>query len=79
MSEIIDAAELSKRWAVPESWIRSKVKPSRTPTAQMIPHIRLGKYCRFEWGSPALEQWLSRHRQGAQEKTRLVPGGLKKG
>jgi hypothetical protein len=68
MTEIIDAPELAKRWRVPESWVRSKVKPSRTPTAQQIPHVQFGRYVRFEWNSPALEAWLARHREGSQEK-----------
>jgi len=66
--EIIDAPELAKRWNLPESWIRSRVKPSRTATAEQIPHLKCGHYLRFEWGSPALDQWLARHREGAQEK-----------
>jgi hypothetical protein len=65
-NEIIDAPELAKRWRVPESWVRSKVKPSRTATGEQIPHLRFGRYCRFEWGSPALETWLARHRAGAR-------------
>jgi hypothetical protein len=65
VSEILDSGELAKRWHVPESWIRSKVRP-RTPTARQIPHVRFGRYIRFEWGSPELEEWLSRHREGGQ-------------
>jgi len=68
MSEIIDAVELAKRWCVPESWIRSKVKPSRTATAEQIPHVQFGRYVRFEYGSPALEAWLARHREGGNGK-----------
>lgn len=64
--EIIDSAELAKRWCVPETWIRSKVR-SRTPTAEQIPHLQLGRYVRFRWGSPKLEAWLERHSEGAQE------------
>ena len=33
------------------------------PSADRIPHLRLGKYVRFRWGSPELAQWLAR-RQG---------------
>jgi hypothetical protein len=63
-TEIIHAVELSKRWHVPESWVRSKVR-SRTKIAEQIPHLQLGRYVRFEFGSPALEAWLARHREGA--------------
>jgi hypothetical protein len=64
--EVIDSGELAKRWALPESWIRSKVKASRTATAKQIPHLQLGKYVRFEWGSEALENWLALQREGKQ-------------
>lgn len=64
MAEIIDAPELAKRWNVPESWVRSKVR-ARTATKEQIPHLQLGRYVRFEWGSSALEMWLARHREGA--------------
>jgi len=74
--EIIDSAELAKRWHVPESWIRSKVR-SRTPTAEQIPHVQFGRYVRFEWGSAALEAWLARHRVGTQINP-PSQGGLKK-
>lgn len=63
--EIIDSGQLAKRWGVPESWIRSKVR-AHTPTAEQIPHLRLGRYVRFEWGSPALEAWLAQHREGGK-------------
>lgn len=64
-TEIIDSIELARRWQVPVSWVRSQVQPSRTPTAEQIPHVQFGRYVRFEWGSPALEAWLAGHRQGA--------------
>jgi hypothetical protein len=43
--EVIDSAELAKRWVVPETWVRDQV---RTRTQDPIPHVRLGKYIRFE-------------------------------
>ena len=60
--EIIDCAELAKRWRLPESWVRGKVKPSRTPTAQQIPHVQLGRYVRFDWASPELAEWIAKQR-----------------
>jgi hypothetical protein len=60
--ELVDSAELSKRLKVPESWIRSRTR-GRTPKAERIPCVRLGRYVRFEWGSPQLEAWLARQRQ----------------
>jgi hypothetical protein len=60
--ELVDSGELSKRLKVPESWIRSRTR-GRTPKAERIPCVRLGRYVRFEWGSPRLEAWLARQRQ----------------
>lgn len=60
--ELIDAEELAIRWKVPESWIRNRTR-SRTPKEERIPCLRLGRYVRFEWGSPRLLDWLGRNRQ----------------
>jgi hypothetical protein len=57
--ELIDASELAMRWCVPESWIREQ---TRSRCADAIPHLRLGRYVRFEWGSPELAAWLARRR-----------------
>lgn len=62
--EVIDAPELAKRWRVPESWVRSRVKSSRTPSGEQIPHLQLGRYVRFCWGSPELRAWLEKHIEG---------------
>jgi len=59
--ELIDSAELAKRWRVPESWIRNHTR-SRTPKDQRIPCVRFGRYVRFEYGSTQLEEWLARQR-----------------
>jgi hypothetical protein len=60
-SELIDAVELATRWRVPESWVRNHTR-ARTPKDERIPCIRLGRYVRFEWGSPQLTEWLARKR-----------------
>jgi len=60
--ELIDSAELANRWKVPESWIRNHTR-ARTPRDERIPCIRLGRYVRFEWGSPLLTEWLAKKRQ----------------
>jgi hypothetical protein len=59
MFEIIDSRELAKRWCVPESWIRDR---TRTRTTDPIPHVRLGRYVRFEWVSPELSEWWAARR-----------------
>jgi hypothetical protein len=64
--EIIDSTELAKRLGLPESWLRSATR-ERTPRDRRIPCYRFGRYVRFEWGSPALEEWLAKHRAGSSK------------
>jgi len=58
MYEFIDSQELARRLTVPASWIRDQV---RARSQDPLPHVNLGKYVRFLWGSPALELWIQRH------------------
>lgn len=55
--EFIDCMELARRLAVPTSWVRDQV---RTRSQDPLPHVNLGRYVRFLWGSPALELWIRR-------------------
>jgi hypothetical protein len=55
--EFIDSRELARRLTVPASWIRDQV---RARSEDPLPHVNLGKYVRFLWGSPALERWIRR-------------------
>jgi hypothetical protein len=65
--EIIDSVELARRWVLPASWVREQVrKQARDP----IPHIRFGKYVRFRWGSPELNDWLHRRMVNAHTPAR---------
>jgi hypothetical protein len=57
--ELVDSAELACRWRVPESWIRNHTRAC-TPKDERIPCVRLGRYVRFEWGSPRLAEWLAK-------------------
>ena len=70
-TEIIDSAELAKRWNVPESWVRDQ---ARGRTQDPIPHLRFGKYIRFEYGGESLQQWLARHRTPTKQSR--TEGGL---
>src|SRR5215510_3495085 len=56
--EVIDSTELAKRLNVPETWVRSRTNAKRT--SDPIPHLRLGRYVRFPWGSSELRDWLDR-------------------
>ncbi|HEV3276030.1 MAG TPA: helix-turn-helix domain-containing protein [Terriglobia bacterium] len=59
--EMIDSDELAARLGVPPSWVRNRTR-SNTPTQDHIPCVRLGRYVRFEWLSPQLEEWLAGRR-----------------
>ena len=56
--QVIDSTELAKRLNVPESWVRSRTNRKRT--VDPIPHYKLGRYIRFNWGSAELLDWLNR-------------------
>ena len=60
-TEVIDSAELAKRWNLPASWIREQ---TRSRALDPIPCLRFGKYVRFVWNDPALLKWLERRRSG---------------
>jgi hypothetical protein len=62
--EIIDSTELAKRLGVPESWVRDQV---RSRAQDPIPHLRFGKYIRFEYGGEPLLQWLARRRTSTKQ------------
>ena len=44
-SELITAKELAKRLNVPVSWIYRRTRLGQ----EAIPHVRMGKYVRFDW------------------------------
>ncbi|PYV52765.1 MAG: hypothetical protein DMG98_23305 [Acidobacteria bacterium] len=56
---IIDSNELARRWKLPATWIREQ---TRSRALDPIPHLRMGRYVRFEYGSPDLAKWLERRR-----------------
>jgi hypothetical protein len=55
--EFLDSKQLAERWNVPVTWIRERVRRRETDP---LPHVRFGKYVRFRWGSPELEDWAER-------------------
>jgi len=57
--ELLTAEELAERLRVPVSWIREQTR-SRSLQYDPLPHLRLGRYVRFQWGSPELGAWLRR-------------------
>jgi hypothetical protein len=65
--EFIDCIELANRWRLPVSWVRDQV---RRRSADPLPHIRFGKYVRFRWGSPELDEWSERRIVGSAKANR---------
>jgi hypothetical protein len=55
--EVIDCRELACRLDVPVTWVRDQV---RSRAEDPLPHMHLGKYVRFLWGSSELEDWIVR-------------------
>ena len=59
--EVLTAEELAARWRVPATWVREQ---TRSRCVDPIPHIRLGRYVRFSFGSPELSNWWARRQSG---------------
>lgn len=56
--ELLDAAAASELLNVPKSWVLAEARAGR------IPHVRLGRYVRFE--PDALRAWWRDRRRGPQ-------------
>lgn len=54
--------ELAEFLGVPRTWIYER---TRKKGPEMIPHIKLGKYIRFNPESPAFQKWLNSHEKVA--------------
>jgi excisionase family DNA binding protein len=54
--ELLDAEEAGKLLNVPKSWVLAEARAGR------IPHVRLGRYVRFE--PDALRAWWRGRRRG---------------
>jgi excisionase family DNA binding protein len=57
---LIDAAQAGELLGVPKTWVLAEARADR------IPHVRLGRYVRFE--PKELEQWWEARRRGPQAK-----------
>ena len=53
---LLDAAAAAELLAVPKSWVLAEARADR------IPHVRLGRYVRFE--EELLRQWWAQRRRG---------------
>ncbi len=53
--------ELAEFLRVPKTWIYER---TRENGPELIPHVKLGKYVRFDPGSVAFQDWLRNHEVG---------------
>ena len=61
IDRLLDAKEVAARLNVPVSWVREQTR------LDAIPHVRLGRYVRFEW--PEVEAWIERQRAGSGRRS----------
>jgi excisionase family DNA binding protein len=61
---LLTAAEVADLLSVPESWIRRETRAGR------LPHVKLGRYKRYDW--LAVAAWLETQRAGQWRKHRPV-------
>ena len=54
---LIQAEDVARKLGVKASWVRERCR-ARTPEADRIPHIRLGKYVRFS--ESAIDEWIKK-------------------
>lgn len=62
--ELLTAEQLAVRLNLPESWVREM---TRSRTSDPIPHLRFGRYVRFQWGAPQLADWIGRRMRGGKQ------------
>jgi excisionase family DNA binding protein len=60
---LLTAGQVGEFLGVPESWVRAQ---TRLPNGNAIPHLRLGRYVRFE--RDAVVAWLEGQRAGQWRK-----------
>jgi len=59
---LLTADQVAELLAVPVSWVREQTRAGR------IPHLRLGRYCRYQL--PALQAWLDEQAAGPATRER---------
>ena len=65
---LLTAKEVAQLLAVPESWVREATRAGR------IPHLRLGRYRRYQ--PAAIEAWLAENRRDPRAVSgRDLPSG----
>ncbi len=59
---LLTASEVAERLSVPETWVRVETR------AERIPHVKLGRYRRYDWD--AVAGWLEEQQAGQWRKHR---------
>jgi hypothetical protein len=59
--EVVDAEEIARRLKVKPSWVYDQV---RSDAEDPMPHLRLGRWVRFQPDSPEFQAWLTRRKSG---------------
>jgi len=60
--EVLDATALAERLRVPRTWV---LEQTRGRAIDPIPHLKLGKYCRFVLNQDFF-RWLERRKKGGR-------------
>lgn len=58
--ELLTVDQLSSRLNLPKSWVAQQ---TRERAVDKIPHLRFGRWIRFQWLSPELTAWLARRQR----------------
>jgi len=58
---LLTVEQVAEKWQVPRSWIYER---TRRRGLEQLPHVKLGKYIRFE--ETAVQEYLDRQRIGAR-------------
>ncbi len=61
MRRFWDKEKLSERLSVPVTWVSDR---TRKNGPEKIPHVKLGKYVRFNPDSEEFQKWLKDHEVG---------------
>jgi len=62
MKKLWDPKTLAEHLGISVSWIYDR---TRQQGPEMIPHVKLGKYLRFDPESTAFRSWLQSHEKGS--------------
>jgi hypothetical protein len=60
--EVLDASQLAERLRVPRTWV---LEQTRSRAIDPVPHLKLGKYCRFVLNDDFFK-WIARRAKGTK-------------